>query len=153
MVVGRAIHVLISHHGSTAGNGALIRNVYVQVEPQEACTNPCLTDEGVAIPKCTKFIDHCGKIPIKNQEIQSITIPLNYLISMEIRTKSFTVADHRNIVHFSNDEYLGRGENKVGKRFFALWLDPNNEDLWLRYIDQRPSPEFYGIGNRLLMIS
>ena len=145
MTIGQAIHVLVSHQGSTAGNGALIRNVYAQ-----SCTDPCLTNEGVSISKCTRFIDHCGKIPIRNQQIGSITIPLNYLISMEIRTKSLTRTYDRSIIHISDDDYIGRGDDYAGKRLFGLWLHANDVDFWLRYLDQRPSPEFYGIGNGLL---
>ena len=97
---------------------------------------------------CTEFVDSCGAIPERNNLLTSITIPLNFYVSVEIRTKAFTLSKDLNIFYMINNEW--NSSNK-GKRLFAMWLDhissdgvTVNEDFWVRkWIDIYREAFFY----------
>ena len=85
---------------------------------------------------CTEFVDSCGAIPKQNNLLTSITIPVNYFVNVEIRTKTFTTDKDRNIFHMADDAWT-QSSGGGGRRFFSMWLDEDtDEDFWIRKMDK-----------------
>ena len=111
---------LIGTHYAASGSSASVRNVFKQL-----CSDPCFEKEN-----CMTFVDNCGSFPSSGPPIATIDVPLNFEISIEIRTKDYQGSlQDLYIVHFATTDWNFVNQ---GVRLFAIWLQKDADSFWIR---------------------